>query len=106
MNLRVIPTGVHGTLDYLASGINLAFPRLLGLRDAPWAAIVPRIDGVAGASYSLLTDACAPDVRCRKGPLHGRVAMAVRIRQEGHPLLAAARADGHRRCAGRGNEQK
>lgn len=56
MNLRVMPTGVHGVLDYLASGTSLAFPRLLGLHDAPWAAIVPRIDGVAGASYSLLTD--------------------------------------------------
>ena len=56
MNLRVIPTGVHGVLDYLASGINLTFPGLLGLHDAPWAAIVPRIDGVAGAGYSLFTD--------------------------------------------------
>ena len=56
MNPRVIPTSVHGTLDYLASGINLAFPRLLGLHDAPWAATVPCIDGVAGTSYSLLTD--------------------------------------------------
>ena len=57
MNLRVIPTGVHGVLDYAASGINLAFPGLLGLReDAAWAALVPRIDGAAGASYSLITD--------------------------------------------------
>ena len=56
MNLRVIPTGVHGALDYLASGINLAFPWLLGLHHAPGATLVPRIDGVAGAGYSLLTD--------------------------------------------------
>jgi hypothetical protein len=56
MNVRIIPTGVHGALDYLASGVNLAFPRLLGLHDAPWAARVPRIDGVAGAGYSLITD--------------------------------------------------
>ena len=56
MNVRVIPTGVHGALDYLASGVNLAFPRLLGLHDAPGAALVPRIDGLAGAAYSLLTD--------------------------------------------------
>ena len=49
MNLRVIPTGVHGVLDYLASATNLAFPGLLGLHDAPWAVLVPRIDGVAGA---------------------------------------------------------
>ena len=57
MNLRVIPTGVHGVLDYLASGINLVIPGLLGLHEeAPWAAFVLRIDGVAGASYSLVTD--------------------------------------------------
>ncbi len=35
MNVRIIPTRVHGVLDYLASGTNLAFPRLLGLHDAP-----------------------------------------------------------------------
>jgi hypothetical protein len=34
-NLRVIPTGVHGVLDYPASGINLAIPGLLGLHEAP-----------------------------------------------------------------------
>jgi len=56
MKVRVIPTGLHGALDYLASGVNLAFPRLPGLSDAPWTVLVPRIDGVAGASYSLLTD--------------------------------------------------
>ena len=56
MNLRLIPTRVHGVLDYLASGVNLAFPGLLGLHDAPWAAHVPRIDGLAGAGYSLITD--------------------------------------------------
>ncbi len=56
MNVRIIPTGVHGALDYLASGVNLAFPRLLGLHDAPWAATAPRIDGAAGLGYSLITD--------------------------------------------------
>ncbi len=56
VNVRVIPTGVHGALDYLASGVNLVFPRLLGLRAAPGAALVPRIDGVMGAGYSLITD--------------------------------------------------
>ncbi len=55
MNTRIIPTKVHGVLDYLASGVNLVFPRLLGLHDAPWAARVPRIDGAAGAGYSLIT---------------------------------------------------
>jgi hypothetical protein len=56
MTLRVIPTGVHGVLDYLASGLNLTFPGVLGLHDAPWAALVPRIDGLAGTGCSLITD--------------------------------------------------
>ena len=56
MNARIIPTAVHGALDYLASGVNLAFPRLLGLHDAPGAAAVPHLDGAAGLCYSLITD--------------------------------------------------
>jgi len=49
MKVRVIPTEVHGALDYLASAANLAFPRLLGLGDEPSAVLVARIDGLAGA---------------------------------------------------------
>lgn len=56
LRLRVIPTSVHGTLDYLASGVNLAFPALLELDDAPAAVLISRLDGVAGAGYSLITD--------------------------------------------------
>lgn len=55
MEPRVIPTSVHGVLDYLAGGVNLVFPKVLGLHGAPWAALVPRIDGAAGAGYSLIT---------------------------------------------------
>ena len=35
MNLRVSPTGVHGVLDYVASGVNLLALSLLGLEDVP-----------------------------------------------------------------------
>jgi len=56
LKIRVIPTSVHGTLDYLASGVNLGFPALLELDDAPAAALIPHLDGVAGAGYSLITD--------------------------------------------------
>ena len=56
LKLRMIPTSVHGTLDYLASGVNVAFPSLLKLDDAPAAVLIPRLDGIAGASYSLVTN--------------------------------------------------
>ncbi len=71
MNLSVIPTGVHGVLDYLASAINLAFPGMLGLHDdAPWVSLVPRIDGVAGAGYSLITDYELGALRVLPMPAH------------------------------------
>ena len=71
MNLRVIPTGVHGVLDYLASGANLAFPAMLGLHeDAPWPALAPRIDGMAGAAYSLITDYELGALRVLPMPAH------------------------------------
>lgn len=56
MKLRVIPTSIHGALDYLASGANLAFPTLLRIDDAPAAALIPRLDGITGTGYSLMTD--------------------------------------------------
>ena len=52
MSLRVIPTGLHGALDYLASGINLVAPSLLGLEDVPQAALAPRLVGAAGTAYA------------------------------------------------------
>ena len=51
----MIPTSVHGTLDYIASGVNLAFPTLLELDDSPAAALIPRLDGIVGAGYGLIT---------------------------------------------------
>ena len=56
MKLREIPTNVHGVLDYLASGINLLAPSLLGLEDVPQPALTPRLAGAAGTAYSLITD--------------------------------------------------
>jgi hypothetical protein len=56
MNLRVIPTGVHGALDYLATEVDLLAPSLFGLDDVPQAALAPRHVGAAGTTYSLITD--------------------------------------------------
>jgi len=56
MKVRVLPTEVHGALDYLAGAANLAFPRLLGLGDESSTVLVARVDGLAGAGYGILTD--------------------------------------------------
>ena len=67
---RVIPTGVHGALDYAASGFNLVFPSLLGLKDSPAASLMPRLAGSVGTAYSLLTDYELGVVRAIPMPLH------------------------------------
>lgn len=50
VKLRVILTNAYRTLDYLASGVNPAFPVLLESDDSPAAALIPRLDGIAGAN--------------------------------------------------------
>ncbi len=45
MNVRVFPATIYVALDYVASRVDLAFPRLLGLHDASWAALVGCLDG-------------------------------------------------------------
>ena len=70
MNLRVIPTSVHGVLDYVASGINLLTPSLLRLEEVPWAAFAPRLVGTAGTAYSLTTDYELGAVKLLPMPAH------------------------------------
>lgn len=67
---RVIPTSVHGVLDYAASGLNLAAPSLLGLKGSPAASRMPRLVGGAGTVYSLLTDYELGLVRKIPMPVH------------------------------------
>jgi hypothetical protein len=56
MSLRVIPTQVHGILDYLTGSALLAAPGLLGIKDDPRATLTLRLAGVGATAYSLLTD--------------------------------------------------
>jgi SPW repeat-containing protein len=56
MNLRMIPTSVHGVLDYLTGSALLAAPELLRLKDVPSSAFAFRLAGGGAAAYSLLTD--------------------------------------------------
>jgi hypothetical protein len=56
MNLRMVPTSVHGVLDYLTGSALLAAPELLRLKDVPSSALTFRLAGGGAAAYSLLTD--------------------------------------------------
>jgi hypothetical protein len=56
MNVRVIPTKLHGRLDYITAPGLIAAPELLRLDGARGATLPPRVAGVAAAIYSALTD--------------------------------------------------
>jgi hypothetical protein len=56
MNVRVIPTKVHGRLDYITAPGLVAAPELLRLDGARGATIPPRVAGIAAAIYGALTD--------------------------------------------------
>jgi hypothetical protein len=56
MVANVIPTRVHGAVDYATSGALLAAPELFRLKDVRASALTPRVAGGAAAAYSALTD--------------------------------------------------
>ena len=70
MNLRVMPTSVHGVLDYVTGSALLAAPELFRLKDVPSAALTPRLTGAGATAYSLLTDYELGAVRLLPMPVH------------------------------------
>ena len=56
MNMRIIPTRVHGVLDYVVGSALLAAPELFRLKDVPASALAPRLAGAGATAYSLMTD--------------------------------------------------
>jgi hypothetical protein len=56
MEVRVIPTKVHGAIDYVKAPALVAAPELLRLDGARASALAPRAAGVAAAVYGPLTD--------------------------------------------------
>jgi hypothetical protein len=52
----VIPTKVHGVIDYATSGALLAAPELFRLKDVRRSALAPRLAGAAATAYSAFTD--------------------------------------------------
>ena len=56
VSLRVIPTSVHGMIDYVAGGALYATPALLGLGDVPASARTLRLASGGAIASSMLTD--------------------------------------------------
>jgi hypothetical protein len=56
MNLRVIPTSVHSLVDHVVGPALIAAPELLRLEKTSPEGLAPRLNGVAAAVYTNLTD--------------------------------------------------
>ena len=56
MKLRVIPTSVHGALDYATGPVVAAAPELFRLKGVRASALAPRVQGLGATAYSTLTD--------------------------------------------------
>lgn len=52
----MIPTRIHGVLDYLVGAVLIVAPYLLGFADGTAAQWTPMILGAAAILYSLITD--------------------------------------------------
>ena len=70
MSLRLIPTSVHGMIDYTAGCTLYATPALLGLSDVPASARTLRLASGAAIASSLLTDYELGVVKVVPMPVH------------------------------------
>ena len=68
--MRVIPTRMHGMLDYVMGVLLLVAPYVLGFADGTAAQYVPQALGVAMLGASLLTDYELGLVRVIPMPVH------------------------------------
>ncbi|MDP9381290.1 MAG: hypothetical protein M3Q29_14305 [Chloroflexota bacterium] len=75
MLFQVVPTRVHGIVDYIEGPTLLAAPMLFGLQDVPASALAPRIAGTGSTLYSLVTDYEVAPVRML--PMAGHLALDV-----------------------------
>jgi hypothetical protein len=67
--MRVIPTRIHGMMDYLMGVLLIIAPWMLGLVRGP-AVWVPVVLGAAAVSYSLMTDYELGAIRVIPMPVH------------------------------------
>jgi hypothetical protein len=70
MNLRFIPTRVHGILDYVNGSVLLTAPELLRTKDEPRAALVSRLAGGGATASTLMTDFELGAVKAIPMPIH------------------------------------
>src|SRR3954453_598099 len=56
MKIKVIPTHVHSAVDHVVGPALIAAPTVLGLDKTSPEGLVPRVNGIAAALYSNLTD--------------------------------------------------
>src|SRR5215204_24999 len=70
MNLRFIPTRVHGILDYVNGSALLAAPELLRTKDELRAALVSRLVGGGATASTLMTDFELGAVKAIPMPIH------------------------------------
>jgi hypothetical protein len=75
MLMQVIPTRVHGIVDYIEGPALLAAPSVLGLGEVPTSALALRLAGGGSATYSAATDYEVGIVRAI--PMVGHLALDV-----------------------------
>ena len=96
MSLRVIPTSVHGVIDYLASGALYATPALLGLGDVPASARTLRLASGAAIASSMLTDYELGVVKVMSMPAHLTLDVASGVLKAASPWLLGFAENGQR----------
>ncbi|MFL9826726.1 hypothetical protein [Rhodoplanes sp. SY1] len=68
--MRVIPTRLHGIIDYVVGLVLMAAPYLLGFADGGAAEFIPVALGFAAVIYSFFTDYELGAVRAIPMPVH------------------------------------
>jgi hypothetical protein len=70
MTTRVIPTNVHGIVDYVVGAALLEAPTVFRLRDSGSASLIPRIVGGSATGYSMITDYESGAAKVLPMPVH------------------------------------
>jgi hypothetical protein len=96
VSLRVIPTNVHGVIDYLAGGALYATPALLGLSDVPASARTLRFASGAAIASSMLTDYELGVVKVVPMPVHLTLDVASGALMAASPWLFGFARNGQR----------